>query len=230
MSYFFPNIPSLRDIEYSLQRSRRLINESMQLSQKSLSRLTDHSTCNKCHICSTGNCSKLSSYSSQYQKGYDKSTNSLLTYTPFKASISKYPANNSLRSENELLNQENIMLLERLKDLHCEINYLSEKKNESSLATDKNIGSRIALLEEKINELEDIYQNNLDSYQIPIIVSENSQRIQEKIDKTDEKYQDLQKKIDRAERILKQKQIKEKKEKKHKDTHCKNCIPTRYSS
>ena len=46
----------------------------------------------------------------------------------------------------------------------------------------------------------------------------------------DEKYQDLQKKIDRAERILKQKQIKEKKEKKHKDTHCKNCIPTRYSS
>ena len=223
MSCFTPNIPSLREIEHSLQRSRKVIQESMNLSKKKLINESGHLACNKCLVCARGHCSKLSSIGSKYYESpgasilqqtsmplsndftyYGRITSSSKSHIPetYSKSIGTL-ADFTLKKAKESFDFRNTKHYTTIRRLYDEIDYLNANLRYAGVKQRSEIDKRIELLEEKISDLEEQqrprYKSSMNSTQD----SEEFNRVQRLMEETNQKYNELQKKLDTAENLVK---------------------------
>lgn len=188
MSGLYRGVPSIEEIKFSLQRSRKVIEGSVRLTEKN-SRMARRGTCNKCHLCSRGSCSRLSWCAKPFNenKRLRESHNSL-----------------SLRHQSEIIYSENLELTEKILRLQTEIDYLKAKAKYSDLTERTDIDFRIKFLENKIGDVESTCKTPFTSH----TSIEKFQKVHEDMEKTDKKYSELQKKLDLAESIFLKKSYK----------------------
>ena len=210
MSCFSLNIPSIREIENSLQHSRKLIQESMNLSRKNL-------VCNKCHLCSKGSCSKLPYTDYKERQGSfkkflaDSPTTVNFDYHEHKDFLKSY------QSEKGVLSFQNNKIPSRKQSADYSLEKLLKKSMYSETSEKKSVKDRIDLLEQNIEDLESVYKKSVNDMQSTAF-TDNYRRLQGEIEKTEDKYAELDQKINFLRNSLKNTK------KRNYDSHCKKCI------
>lgn len=214
---------SVRDIKNSLEKSRKLLEKSASLTREERLKQFDRVICNKCHICSTGECLRVSHSDLRSRFIDNDSLNNFASCddTLAKSQICKpctleFPSpaylspvydslnTKSLKYENYLLNGENSRLAKTVQDLNEEISFLRIKLKSQTEPTSpsKPVYKRILDLESKVDELESIIQTPFGNPSLSTAVSEKVIKINEKMNMTDLKYDELRKKIESAEKNL----------------------------
>ncbi|OMJ81841.1 hypothetical protein SteCoe_17604 [Stentor coeruleus] len=223
MSYYMDKGISVKDIKNSLEKSRRLLEKSASLTREERLKEFDRMICNKCHICSTGDCLKVSHKDLKSKFIGNDSLNNFASYDDVlaksqicKPRILEFPSPEylspvydsisakSLKYENYLLNSENSRLAKTVQDLNEEISFLKVKLKSQTEPTSftKPVNQRIIEFENKVHELENIMQIPLGYPSLSTAVSEKVIKINEKMNMTDLKYDELRKKIESAEKNL----------------------------
>lgn len=202
MSEFSYQIPTLREIEESLERTWEVIRESERLTRKQL--MSSRVICNRCHLCCCGGCSKVPCYSKLSRPEFIVKTN---------------PAIKSLHYKNIELAEENKKLTNTVENLSKVIGKnsygLRESKGEKLSSSHYGVSSRIWELEEKVSKIEKEFENSLGKSGLSTNVSDGFYSLSKEMDKAGSRFIKLAEKIDQVERKLNE----------PKDRHCARCIP-----
>ena len=202
MSEFSYQIPTLREIEESLERTWDVIRESEKLSRKQL--MSSRVICNRCHLCCHNGCSKVPTFS--------RPLGSEFKIKPNPTIQGLHNKNFNLAEENRELNRK-IEVLSRRPDAY--MNESSKNDGKKGLA-DWRVKTRIIDLEEKVNRIEKEYESSLGKSGQSTNVSEGFYSLSKEMDRAESRFKKLAEKIDAAEKKLKQ----------PKDRHCARCIPS----
>ncbi|OMJ79235.1 hypothetical protein SteCoe_20787 [Stentor coeruleus] len=215
MSCYMKKGTSVKNVKNSIEKSAGLIREGK---YKELDRVV----CNKCHICSTGECLKVSHRDLKLKFIGNDSLNNFASYDGIlaKSQLSKprtleFPSPAYLspvydspsaksKHENYLLYGEKSRLTKTVQDLNEEISFLRTELKSQTEPTSPNklVYQRILDLESKLDEIESIMQTPIGYPSLSTAVSEKVIKINEKMNMTDLKYEELRRKIESAEKNL----------------------------
>ena len=201
----------LRGIVDSLGRSRRLIEKSVRLSESYANNESKQTCSSKCLLCPVGSCTRYARSS----QGSLSSSNYLQSY---ESSPQKNLLLQSLQLENEALVKQNRLLSDKIQDITAELTQFKPVFNgENSLSRDsvKTVNERIYDLEKKLDSIEDAHGRSLKASKSSTEASSRYSKIKQQISRTDKKFENLWKKIDVAEEIMRNRM---------KDRHCFKCI------
>lgn len=202
MSSFSYNLPTFKEIENSLERTWDLIQESERLSQKHM--MSVNLVCNRCHLC-TGNCCRKFPV-------YSRPTLTSSTYE-----LKPNPSIKDLHIKNITLAEENLELSRKLRELNKTkeaFDYSHDFSRKSNKSPTWNVTKRIYDLESKVESVEKEISKSQSRSEVSTVADEGFLQLSKRMDRTQNSFQRLEKKIGDMEKMLSQ----------PKDRHCARCL------